>query len=275
MYENIGTEYQMIIDTFLFNDEFDMLDLRIQLTQGWVDRWVVCEGNRTLSGKPKPFHLSDNIDRYKHLGDRLRVITLEIPEIWSNWDIENGQRAELVKGYVDCDDNDVIMHSDLDEILDPTRVKDILLQLEHDDRPVSCSLEMYMHRFDQKLNRNWAGNVVAKKRHFQDPCKLYKGINAGVGTAQKKKDRSHCVWTEGNVGWHWGWMGDESTIKNKVISCIETQHRDVNEVYENFEKNRADLAVNHKCATNLVEPNYPLAVMAAIKKYPWWTPKND
>lgn len=265
----------MIVDTFLFNDEFDILNLRLELTQDWVDRWVVCEANRTLSGHPKRYHLSDNLGKYEHLRGRLIVIKLDVPDSWGNWDIENGQRAELIKGYADCKDDDVIMHSDVDEILDPTRVKDVLLQLEHDDRPVSCTLEMYLHRFDQKVNRNWAGNVVAKKRHVVDPCKLYKGLGAGVGTAQKKKDRSHCTWIEGTVGWHWGWMGNEDRIKNKVLSCIETQHRDADEVYENFENNRADLAINHKCATNLVEPNYPDAVMSVLKKYPWWTKKND
>jgi beta-1,4-mannosyl-glycoprotein beta-1,4-N-acetylglucosaminyltransferase len=263
----------MIIDTFLFNNEFDMLDIRIALSDDWVDRWVVCEGNRTLSGRPKPFHLSDNIQRYAHLGTRLKVIKLDIPEGWSNWDIENGQRAALLEGYADCDDNDIIMHSDLDEILDPTRVSEVMLQLERDDRPISCSLEMYMHRLDQKLNRNWAGNVMAKKRHFQDPCKLYKGVNAGVGTAQKKKDRSHCTWTDGNVGWHWGWMGDEELVKNKAASCIETQHRNLDELYENFARNRADLAINHKCATHWVKPNYPDSVMSVLQRYPWWTPQ--
>lgn len=263
----------MIIDTTLFNNEFDMLYIRMALTESWVDRWVICEGNRTLSGIPKPYRLTENLDRYQRWGDRLRVITLDVPDTWSNWDIENGQRAALVPGYLDADDNDIVMHSDLDEILDPTRIHDVLAQLERADRAVSCSLEMYMRRFDQKIDRNWAGNVVAKKRHFQDPCKLYKGINAGIGTPQKKKDRSHCARTEGNVGWHWGWMGDESTVKTKVVSCIETQHRNVDEVYKNFENNRADLAINHKCVTDLVETDYPPEVMTVIKKYPWWTAK--
>jgi len=261
----------VIVDTFLFNNEFDMLDLRIELTKSWVDRWVVCEGNRTLSGKPKSYHLSNNLERYAHLGDRLRVVTLDIPETWSNWDIENGQRAALLPGYSDCDDNDIVMHSDLDEILDPTCVDSILAQLEQADQPVSCSLEMYMYRLDQRIDRAWNGTVVAKKRHFLDPCKLYKGIRAGAGTAQKKKDRSHCVFTTGTVGWHWGWMGDEQTVKNKVMSCIETQHRNVDEVYDHFAQGRTDLAINHKCATTLVDPQYPESVMAVLKKYPWWT----
>lgn len=261
----------MIIDTFLFNNEFDMLDLRIELTQHWVDRWVICEGNRTLSGKPKPYHLTDNIEKYARLGDRLRVIPLDIPESWTNWDIENGQRAALVPGYEDCDEDDVIMHSDLDEILNPDCVPDILRQLAREDRPVSCTLEMYMHRFDLRLDRNWAGNVVAKKRHFQDPCKLYKGVAAGVGSAKKKKDRSHCVCTDGNVGWHWTWMGNEDVVKNKVVSCIETQHRDADALYDLLAAGDTASAINHKCVTNKIDTDYPDSVMSVIQRYPWWT----
>lgn len=261
----------MIVDTLLFNDEFDMLDLRIVLTQDWVDRWVVCEGNKTMSGKPKPYHLSDNIQRYAHLGDKLRVIRLEVPETWSNWDIENGQRAALLSGYEDCDDEDVIMHSDLDEILNPDCVPEIIRQVQQQDRPVSCTLDMYMHRFDLKLDRNWAGNVVAKKRHFQDPCKLYKGITAGVGTAKKKKDRSHCTWTVGTVGWHWTWMGSEDVVKNKVVSCIETQHRDANNVYNLLEAGNTAAAINHKCVTTKVQVQYPAKVLSVLQKYPWWS----
>ena len=58
----------MIIDTTLFNNEFDMLDIRLELTKHYVDQWIVCEGNRTMSGRPKPFYLSDNIERYSHWG---------------------------------------------------------------------------------------------------------------------------------------------------------------------------------------------------------------
>lgn len=261
----------MIVDTFLFNIEFDMLDLRIELTQDWVDRWVVCEANRTLSGQPKPYRLTEARQRYAHLGSRLKIIQLDVPETWSSWDIENGQRSALLPGYQDCNDNDIIMHSDLDEILDPTKVPALLLQLENEDRPVSCTLDMYMYRLDRRLNRSWAGNVIAKKRHFQDPCKLYKGLGSGVGNAKKKKDRSHCAWSDGNVGWHWGWMGNEEAIKTKVASCIETSHRDADAIYDLLEAGDTAGAINHKCATQIVEPNYPPAVMDIVKKYPWWS----
>lgn len=262
----------MIIDTTLFNNEFDMLDIRLALTESWVDRWVICEGNRTMSGRPKPYHLTENLARYQHWGDRLRVITVDIPDTWSNWDIENGQRAALLPGYADAEDDDVIMHSDLDEILDPRVVPDILSLLEQEDRPVSCNLDMYLYRFDQRLDRGWQGTVVARKRHFQDPCTLYKGLRAGVGHAQKKKTRDHCAAFPNKAGWHWGWMGNDDIIRAKVASCIESQHKDTDQVLAYLHAGDTGSAINQKCVTHFEpDPDYPPEVQAVIKNYPWWT----
>lgn len=260
----------MIIDTTLFNTEFDMLDIRLELTKHYVDRWVICEGNRTMSGRPKPFYLSDNIGRYEKWGDRIKVIKLDIPETWSNWDIENGQRSALLSGYHDCDANDIVMHSDLDEILNPEMWPGIVELLEQSNQPVTCTLDMYIYRLDQRVDRKWTGNVVAKKHMFEDPCKLYKGLQSGVGHAQKKKDRSHCVQFPQTAGWHWGWMGDDELIKNKAWSCIETQNRDGDEMLESFRKLDGS-AINHKTATQKVDPGYPTIVDSVIRKYPWWS----
>lgn len=261
----------MIIDTTLFNDEFDMLDIRLALTESYVDRWVICEGSRTISGSPKPWHLSNNMDRYAKWGDRIKVVRLDVPESWSNWDTENGQRAALLSGYNDCNDDDIVMHSDLDEILNPELWPDIVKLLLTANQPVTCSLDMYIWRFDQRVDRKWNGNVVAQKHMFQDPCKLYKGLGAGVGHAQKKKDRSHCVPFAQTAGWHWGWMGNDQRIRNKVISCIESQHRDPEQVLGALKNLDPASAINHKTATRLVDPQYPAQVDQVLRQYPYWT----
>lgn len=261
----------MIVDTTLFNNEFDMLDIRLALTQGWVDRWIICEANRTLSGKPKPWHLKDNLDRYRPYLDRLQVISIDVPENWTNWDIENGQRALIRSAYDDCDDDAIVMHSDLDEILNPDCVGELLEFLNEHDRPVTCSLDFFLYRFDLQVDRKWKGNVLAKKRHFQDPCTLYKGVEAGIGHAQKRKNRRHCVGLDRQVGWHWGWIGNDTQILNKVTSCIETQQRDANQILEDLRRGDTATAINHKCSTRWVpDPGYPKAVYDVIKQYPYW-----
>jgi beta-1,4-mannosyl-glycoprotein beta-1,4-N-acetylglucosaminyltransferase len=261
----------MIIDTTLFNNEFDMLDIRLALTQHYVDRWVICEGNRTMSGRPKPYYLSENIERYAKWGDRIRVVKLDVPESWTNWDIENGQRAALLEGYSDCNSEDIVMHSDLDEMINPELWNEIVALLNEHDKPITCTLDMFIYKFDQQVMRKWAGNVVARRRMFEEPCKLYKGLNAGVGHAQKKKDRGHCVPYEKTAGWHWGWMGSDELLKTKAWSCIETQHRDADQMVESFRKLDAAAAINHKTPTQLVDPQYPAVVNQVLQQYPYWT----
>jgi beta-1,4-mannosyl-glycoprotein beta-1,4-N-acetylglucosaminyltransferase len=262
----------MIIDTTLFNDEFDMLDIRLALTESWADRWIICEGNRTLSGHPKPYHLSDNLTRYDRYIDRMHIVKLDIPESWTNWDIENGQRAAIRDAYHDSADDDVIMHSDLDEILNPDRVPQILAYLDQHDQPVSCVLDFYLYRFDQRVDRGWKGTVVAKKRHFRDPAALYKGFDAGVGRARKRKNRDHCVAFPHRAGWHWGWMGDDQRILNKVRSCIETQFRDADTMLADFKRGDTTAAINYKCRTyHVTDPGYPDSVMQILRQYPYWT----
>ena len=263
----------MIIDSFLFHNEFDMLDIRLALTESYVDRWVICEANRTLSGRPKPLYLSQNLDRYSQWRDRITVVSLDIPETWGNWDIENGQRAALQQALGDCEPDDIVMHSDLDEILNPELWPHIVAVMDQAQKPVTCTLDMYIYRFDQRVDRKWTGNVVARKHMFTDPCELYKGLGAGVGHARKKKDRSHCVSLDQTAGWHWGWMGTDDIIKSKAESCIETQHRDTDQMLASFRLLDGS-AINHKTTTHLVDPKYPPQVQQVLSKYPYWSHVN-
>ena len=85
----------MIVDTTLFNDEFDMLDIHLSITKSYVDRWIILEGNKTWSGIPKLYNLTENLGRYAKYRDRIDVITLDIPEDYVNWQCENYSRAAL------------------------------------------------------------------------------------------------------------------------------------------------------------------------------------
>jgi beta-1,4-mannosyl-glycoprotein beta-1,4-N-acetylglucosaminyltransferase len=256
----------MIIDTFMFNDEFDMLDIRLALTESYVDKWIILEGNKTWSGIPKSFKLRENFKKYQDkYGSRIHLISLDIPEGYKDWKCENYSRASLQLGIKLCDANDIRIHSELDEILNPEYVPSILELLEKENKPVACDLDIFFYKFDQKAARTWSGNVIAKKHMFQDPQQLYKGDQP------KKKNRNHCVRHPGIVGYHWTWMGDDERIKTKVISNIELQYRNPAEVLSALKEQDTKKAINHKCETTFVNYNYPESVLTVIKQYPYWT----
>ena len=48
----------MVYDCFMFFNELELLDLRLHELDAVVDRFVLVEGVRTLSGKPKPLYFA-------------------------------------------------------------------------------------------------------------------------------------------------------------------------------------------------------------------------
>lgn len=256
----------MIIDTFLFNNEFDMLDIHLAISENYVDKWIVLEANKTLNGRDKSYNLFDSSEKCKEkYGDRLEIVTLDIPPDTCHQSYyETSMRRGFKNSLEKYADSDIVIHGDLDEIINPAKFKKIVDLMDQANKPVSCGLEMYMYKFDQKAERGWKGNVVARKYMFQTPHDLYKGSLE----ITKRKNRDHCIGVDEPVGWHWTWMGSDEIIKNKVLSCIETEHRDPLEVLEAFKNTDTKFAINHKAHSEIINPVYPEEIMNVLKNYP-------
>ena len=261
----------MIIDTLLFNDEFDMLDIHLEITNHYVDRWIVLEADKTFSGLKKSFNLSNRIDQYnKRWNNRIEVVQLFLTPEQINLACETAMRKGFANSLSRCIPDDIVIHGDLDEIIDPDKWQLITSTLERENRPVSCGFDMYMYRLDQRADRGWKGSVVAKRHMFETPHDLYKGSKDIV----KRKNRSHCTSINQSVGWHWTWMGNDTLIKNKVVSCIESQNKDPDRVLDAFKNLDTVSAINHKCTTHVVPTAYPKKVQQVLRKYPelWHNP---
>jgi Glycosyltransferase family 17 len=256
----------MVIDTTLFNDEFDMLDIHLAITKNYVDRWIILEASRTFSGIPKPYNLTNHLSHYQErYGNRIEVVTLELAEDQTNLVCETMMRQGLQTALGKYSTEDIVIHGDLDEIINPEKWNQIIDLMNEQDQPVTCGFEMYFYLFDQQAERGWKGSVVARRRMFDTPHELYKGKNV------KRKDRSHCVGLKEPVGWHWTWIGSDELVKNKARSCIESQHRDPEQILAAFKQRDTKSAINHKANTNTVQTNYPAAVQKVLKQYPqYW-----
>lgn len=255
----------MVVDTLLFNDEYDMLDIHLSITSSYVDRWIILEANQTFSGLAKPYYLTENLDRFPDFQDRITVVTLPLAPDQTNLVCETMMRRGFAPALINCDPNDIVIHGDLDEIINPEHWNEITQLMDTHNKPVSCGLDMYMYRLDQRAERGWKGSVVARRRMFDTPHDLYKGSMDVV----KRKNRSHCVAFKHAVGWHWTWMGTDAAIRTKVRSCIESQHRDPEQVLTAFHQRDTLSAINHKCASSVVTPVYPPQVQAVLARYPY------
>jgi beta-1,4-mannosyl-glycoprotein beta-1,4-N-acetylglucosaminyltransferase len=268
-------KYQMLrshffVDTFLFNNEFEMLDIRLDIMQSYTDLWIIAEGNRTLTGISKPYYLSDNIDYYRwRYGDRFRVIQVDLDQIDMPWDRSTHSRRMIQQGLVDLSYDVVVSHSDLDEIVDPEKLPKIIDYMTKRGVPVSCDLKMYVGQFDRFCPRTWSGNVIARKDMFGDPNYLYKGAST------KRKRRNHCAVFPDHAGWHWTWIGNDEVIMKKTLSTIAPYGKDPEQVLKNLRQNKTHLAVNHKIETEIHDPEYPDVVNDVLRIYPYWSEMQD
>lgn len=68
----------LIYDCFCFFNEFDVLELRFNLLYDIVDKFVLVEYNKTLTGKEKPYFFEENREKYKKYLDKIIVVHLPV-----------------------------------------------------------------------------------------------------------------------------------------------------------------------------------------------------
>lgn len=112
----------MIFDCFTFSQELDLLEARLRLLEGVVDRFVLCEAPFTFRGKPKALAFAESGERFARWRDRIIPLVYPGPPDDDPWQNEWKQRDFLATALAGCAPEDLILLSDCDEIPDPRNV---------------------------------------------------------------------------------------------------------------------------------------------------------
>lgn len=105
----------MLVDTFMFRDELDMLQCRLEELSPIVDRFVLVESRTTHRNVAKPLHYAKNRDRFAPWHDKIVHVVADLPGDPDPWVNEHAQRDAARIALADLGDDDVIMISDVDE----------------------------------------------------------------------------------------------------------------------------------------------------------------
>ena len=105
-----------IYDCFSYWDEDLLLDLRLNILNEHVDYFVIVEGNKTSQNNSKKLRF--NIKKFSKFKNKIIYIPVEdMPDGDNPYLRENFQRNCITRGLSNASNEDLVIVSDLDEIL--------------------------------------------------------------------------------------------------------------------------------------------------------------
>lgn len=215
-----------IVDCFSFFNELELLEIRLNILDPYVDTFVLVEAAKTQTLKDKPFVFEKNKSRYEQFLDRIVYVKLEkemCPEgefenYSHDWTMENLQRdsAKIGIGKLDLELDDIVLISDLDEIPNLTEI----------DRNVDAIRSNMVTSFVQNT---YSYYVNMQCYDANDDTKKISRHSLGVTRAALGVHSPQDLWAVRNTcpahettrGWHLSWLGGPQKVREKSMSCIE------------------------------------------------------
>ena len=254
-----------IIDCFMYFDEDLILEVRLNTLYEYVDRFVICEATLDHSGKKK--QLNFNIEKFKKFKKKINYIVIDdlpkdVKSFKKNWHPahyrDQYQRNTLSRGFQDCNDNDLILISDLDEIPNPKKI----LEFSKNDK-YACfvqknfSIKLNLHN---KSEPKWFGTRMCRKKDLKSPQWL-RDIKCRKRPFYKfYKPKFDKFINDG--GWHFSSVKSAEGIYKKLDSYAEQQwnndnFKNLDIIKRKIQKKEDLFDRNHKFEVVNVDISYP------------------
>ena len=219
----------MTYDCFIFFNELDLLEIRLNVLKDVVDKFVLVEATKTHTGKPKPLHYAENKARYAAFADRIiHVVVDDFPdppsgctERQASWMRENFQRNAILRGLVEAQDDDLILISDLDEIPRPE-----LLASSRNWSGVTVCEQMFLNFFVNYLDHVrpwWKGTRILPRSVFHSKARpvrqhyaFIENVNHGMTPTRVRFADADRI--EKRAGWHFSYLGGVASVLDKIGS---------------------------------------------------------
>jgi len=219
----------MVYDCTQINDELDMLEIRLNILDPFVDFFVIGESYQTFSGKYKPLYYLDNEDRFARWNHKIIhhiMPYVETDDVFERTAIQKDSLRAALKG---CKPDDVIYYGDCDEVPNP----EIMPYLCVTDTDVYSSESIYKleqwnycYYLNQRSSECWQGTNVCKYKNLVNLNELRANHQEVVPCA----------------GWHWSNQGGIDKLRNKIASYDHQEmiNEDVREKLEERMENGED-----------------------------------
>ena len=280
-----------IYDCFCFFNELDILELRLNILDPYVDYFVISEASVTHTGVPKPYYFEENKEQFSkflhkiiHLkitdtpNDFINLPVIEDPtspdgkcvsdiyhfietqtkrfnrETQIHYGRDFFQKECIRRGLLNCNDEDIIISSDCDEIPNPEVLK-VVDSFINQDKFFTFNQTTYYYYLNLLKELNWKGSRMGLFKDLKDYS--YNELRA-----QENKNI-----TEG--GWHFSFMGGPDRVKKKIesYSAQEMNNLHVISSIENNITNNIDPFFRSYLNKVEVDNTYPRYILENLEKY--------
>ena len=229
-----------IYDVFYFFNELDLLEIRLNVLDEFVDHFVLIEGAYTFGGVSKTSHYKNNIERFAKWNHKIVHYWIENfdadeellqlakthPNVGTgedHWVREFYFKECAKKALANLEDTDVVFISDLDEIWNPMQLKSLTdFTLAPVVRPVQLSYYYFLNNRSNEHRSGWTGTVVC----------LYRTIAGGsINDLRSRHITRAREVLDG--GWHFTYMGGAEGARKKLI---EQNHPEYNRFIDTIDQ---------------------------------------
>ena len=247
----------MIYDVFMFFNELDLLEIRLEELWDVVDKFVITEATTTHRGQPKKMYYQENIDRFEKYQEKIIHLTMD------NLRSENYFKAERVQRNFFLDkmqiqDDDVLILGDVDEIPKSSEIQKYNLPEK---------MNIHERVFLVQTLHHYYVNYVSTKYKWRGPFmatgKVLREISP-VGLRRKTQKGSTRGITCRDGGWHFSYLGGPAEVLYKInnIAHKEEASKSIEITYDNIvsRMNRGeslfDDGIKYELNNNIELPNY-------------------
>ena len=221
-----------------FFDEEMLLDLRLNVMNDYVDKFVITEASYMHNGKPKK--LNFDINKFSKFKDKIIYIAIEnqppnLFEIKDSDDDEKDTRGQklVLNGYKrdnfqrqmanqalkNIDPEDWILINDIDEIPDLRNVNIKKVKSKF----IIFKQQIFYYKFNLLYpSTPWYGTRACKKKHFLSPQWLrdvkHKQYPLWRLDIMFSKKKYHNIFHVNNGGWHFTNIKSPEDIEKKLLN---------------------------------------------------------
>tara|TARA_Y100000816_G_C25982735_1_gene513138 strand:- start:145 stop:951 length:807 start_codon:yes stop_codon:yes gene_type:complete len=229
------------IDCFIFNNELDLLEFRLNEHEPFTDYFILVESRKTFSGNQKKLYATENIERFKKWSDKLFIVVINNDEINNlhGFNLELYSRTCAINKVKNLYDNNIINEntlisavSDVDEIYDFDMINDLKHNFLTPIRPL-----FYYHYYSIKITR--------PKDKYWTPQDRLKIVRYSDFTNYNIKDIEQIKnINKYDMGWHLCYFGNIELILSKLTDFSHSNMKSVKECINNPE------LIKHRISNN-------------------------